>query len=307
VRRQAPRAQAVAVEIPAASAWRPRFTRPIGEVPAVRFAVAVVRRFVEHGMTVYAAALAYRGLVALVPFVLVVLGVFDWLGVGDPHPLPRLPAGLLQFSGTGGDGPAMVSGGELLSAGAVVGIWSMATGARLLMRALNTAHQVKEERPLVRHFTFSLVFLPAVAAVTAVATVLLLLTSRVVDGIGGVLGMAPVLAFLGSWLRFPAALALLGLAVGTVYRFGPSVHPPYRAVAAGATVTVVLWAAASAGFAWAVSTVLDHGSTYGSLGAAVALLVYLHLSALVLMLGAEVSAEFQRCADGGGSLRSADS
>lgn len=288
----APRARAVAVEISAVPAWRPRFTRPVGEIPAVRFAVAVVRHFVEHGMTVYAAALAYRGLVALVPFAVFVLAVFDWLGVGDP--LPRPPGALLRLWDERGDGQAVASVGGLLSAGAAVAVWSMATGARVLMRALNTAQQVKEERPLVRRFAFSLVFFPAVAAVTAVATVLLLLTSQVVDGIGGWLGIGAVVELLGSRLRFPAALALLGLAVGAVYRFGPSVHPPYGPVAAGAVLTVVLWAAASAGFAWAVSTVLDYGSTYGSLGAAVALLVYLHLSGLVLMLGAEVSAELQR-------------
>jgi membrane protein len=301
----APRARAVAVEISAVPAWRPRFTRPVGEMPAVRFAVAVVRRFVEHGMTVYAAALAYRGLVALVPFVLFILAVFEWLGVGDP--LPALPGALRRLWGEGGDGQGVKSVGGLLSAGAAVAAWSMATGARVLMRALNTAHEVKEGRPLVRLFAFSFVFLPGVAAATIVATVLLLLTSRVVEGIGAWLGIGPVLELLGSRLRFPAALALLGLAVGAVYRFGPSVRPPYGVVAAGAALTVVLWAGSSAGFAWAVSTVLDYGSTYGSLGAAVALLVYLHLSALVLMLGAEVSAELQRWGAAGRSAPSAGS
>ncbi|HEX5871766.1 MAG TPA: YihY/virulence factor BrkB family protein [Longimicrobium sp.] len=251
--------------------------------------VAVVVRFWEHGMPVYAAALAYRGVLALVPFVLVVLSLFDWLGVGNA--LPRLTAPLPpHWRDLGDDGTAASMGG-LLSAGAAVGIWSMSTGSRLLMRALNTAHQIKEGRPQVSRFTFSLVFLPVIAAVIVVATVLLLLTSQVVDRVGGWLGMSPVLHFLASWLRLPTALALLGLAVCAVYRLGPGVRPPYRAVAAGATLTMLLWMATSAAFGWALSTVLDYGSTYGSLGAAVALLVYLHLTALVLLLGAEMSAE----------------
>jgi membrane protein len=279
------------MQVPARWAWRPRFTGPAGEdgYRALRLAVAVVRRFVEHGMPVYAAALAYRGIVALVPFVLVVLSLFNWLGVGDA--LPRLTAPLPRHWRDLGDDETAASIGGLLSAGAFVGIWSMSTGSRLLMRALNTAHQVKEGRPRVSRFTFSLVFLPVIAVVIVGATVLLLLTSQVVDRIGGWLGMSPVLHLLASWLRFPTALALLGLAVCAVYRLGPSVRPPYRAVAAGATLTMLLWMAASATFGWAVSTVLDYGSTYGSLGAAVALLVYLHLTALVLLLGAEVSAE----------------
>jgi membrane protein len=285
-----PRARAVATQIPVPSAWRPRFPGPVREngSRAVRGAVALVWRFWEHGMPVYAAALAYRGLLALVPFVLVVLSLFDWLGVGDA--LPRLAVALPRHWRQLGDDGTAASMGGLLSAGACVGIWSMSTGSRLLMRALNTAHQIKEGRPRLSRFTFSLVFLPVIAAVIVLATVLLLLTSQVVDRIGGWLGMSPLLHFLASWLRFPTALALLGLAVCAVYRLGPSVRPTYRAVAAGATLTMLLWMAASAAFGWALSTVIDYGSTYGGLGAAVALLVYLHLTALVLLLGAEVSA-----------------
>lgn len=285
------RARAIAAQVPPPSAWGPRFTRPArrGWSHAVRLVVAVAVRFWEHGMPVYAAALAYRGVLALVPFVLVVLSLFDWLGVGNA--LPRLTAPLPpHWRDLGDDGTAASMGG-LLSAGAAVGIWSMSTGSRLLMRALNTAHQIKEGRPQVSRFTFSLVFLPVIAAVIVVATVLLLLTSQVVDRVGGWLGMSPVLHFLASWLRLPTALALLGLAVCAVYRLGPGLRPPYRAVAAGATLTMLLWMATSAAFGWALSTVLDYGSTYGSLGAAVALLVYLHLTALVLLLGAEMSAE----------------
>jgi membrane protein len=286
----APRARAIAMQMPMPSVWRAWFTGPDGEngSHALRLAVAVVRRFIEHGMPVYAAALAYRGLVALIPFVLVVLSLFDWLGVGEE--LPRLTAALPPQWRDVGDGGTAASMGGLISAGASVGIWSMSTGSRLLMRALNTAHRVKEGRPRVSRFTFSLVFLPVIAAVIVLATVLLLLTSQVVGRVGGWLGMSPVLHFLESWLRLPTALALLGLAVCAVYRLGPSVRPPYRAAAAGATLTILLWMATSAAFGWAVSTVLDYGSTYGGLGAAVALLVYLHLTALVLLLGAEVSA-----------------
>jgi membrane protein len=278
------------MQVPVPPAWHARFTGPAGEngSHALRLAVAVVLRFFEHGMPVYAAALAYRGLVALIPFVLVVLSLFDWLGVGDA--LPRLTAALPGHWRELGDGRTAASMGGLISAGASVGVWSMSTGSRLLMRALNTAHQVKEGRPQVSRFTFSLVFLPVIAGVIVVATALLLLTSRFVGRVGGWLGMSPVLHFVESWLRLPTALALLGLAVFAVYRLGPSVRPRYRAAAAGAMLTILLWMATSAAFGWAVSTVLDYGSTYGSLGAAVALLVYLHLTALVLLLGAEVSA-----------------
>ena len=253
----------------------------------IAWAELTIRRFSAHGMIVFAAALAYRGILALVPLSLFTLALIGLLGVQSS--LPRVTALLLRLR-PGGDAAVGVPLEALLSIGAIVGLWSISMGARLLIRALNVAHGVDERRPRGALLAFSLVFLPALAGVTVVAMVLLLLTSSVIASIGGWIGVGPLLSFLGSWLRLPTALALLGLALAVVYRFGPAVRPPYRSVLYGAAIALVLWVASSAAFGFAVSTVLDYGSTYGSLGAAVALLVYLHLSAIVLLFGAEVSA-----------------
>lgn len=262
------------------------------------FVQLALRRFFEQGMTVYAAALAYRGLLALVPFALLLLALIGLLGIEGS--LPRLTGMLLRLRGRHGDDGATteVPLEGLLSLGAVVGLWAMATGARLFMRALNAAHGVQETRtPLARAISAA-VFLPALAAIAVVATVLLLITTRILAGIAGWVGLTPIVAFLGSWIRTPLALAVIAGAVVAAYRFGPSVRPPVRAVVAGAGVAVALWAAVSFAFGFALSTVLDYGSTYGGLGAAVALLVYLNLSAIVLLLGAQVSALLGRGAAG---------
>lgn len=258
--------------------------------PAVlAFGVRVGRRFFAQGMTVFAAALAYRGLVALVPLALLSLSLLSLFGI--ERALPRITAMLLRLRGLRGEAEAEEVPLEwLLSLGAVIGLWSMSVGARLFMRAMNTAHGVEETRaPLVRGLT-SVVFLPGLAAVSVAAAVVLLITSRIVAWIAGWVGLTPFVLFLGSWLRMPTALAVVAGALAAAYRFGPAVRPPWRAVAAGAGIAVVLWTAVSFGFGLAVSTVLDYGATYGSLGAAVALLVYLHLAAVVVLVGAQVSA-----------------
>lgn len=252
---------------------------------AATWALRLARRFVAHGMPVYAGALTYRGLLALVPLTLVFLWLIGVFGLEDS--LPRLTEALRRLRPGEGGGASLTG---LLSAGAVVGAWAISVGARLLMRALNAAHEAEETRPPALRFAFSLVFLPALAVAIALAALLLVLTSRLVGWASGLVGVGAVVGVLGSWLRVPLALGVLGLAATAVYRFGPSVRPPWRAVAAGAALAVALWASASAGFALALANLLDYGATYGSLGAAVALLFYLHLSALVLLLGAEVSA-----------------
>lgn len=252
----------------------------------------VLRRFTRHDMAIYGAALAQRGLLALIPAALLVLVLIGLFGVETA--LPRVTEMLLRLrpgTAAAADVPPL---GALLSISAVVGVWSAATGARMLMRALNAVHEAREQRPAARRTALSFVALPALALVAVLATVLLLVTSQMVAWLAGGIGLGGVVRFLGSWLRFPVALGLVGCAVAAVYRYGPSVRVPWRAVAAGAALAVALWAAASFAFGVAVSTVLDYGTTYGSFGGAVALLVYLHLSAAVLLLGAEVSAVIGR-------------
>lgn len=270
-----------------------RLARPYQKLRSVAAGgLLILRKFFTHGMTVYAGALAYRGLLALVPSAL----LFVWLlGLfGMTSSLPRLTAALLRLRAEVGDPDVAVretlSVGGLLSLGSIIGIWSIGTGARLLMRALNAAHEIEETRGRVMLVAFSLVFLPGLAVGTVLATLLLLVTSEMIVWAAGLLEISAVVSELGSWLRIPVALGLLGVAVSAIYRFGPSVRPRFRAVASGAAVAVSLWAITSFAFSFALSTVLDYGSTYGSLAAGVALLVYLNLSAGVLLLGAEVSA-----------------
>jgi membrane protein len=265
----------------------------------VAFGQLVVRRFFAQGMPVFAGALAYRGLLALIPFALLFLSLIGLLGIGSS--LPGLMGILLRLSGRpGADGATTEVPLEgLISLGAVVGVWSMATGAELFMRAVNAAHEVEETRTTLVRIVTSVVFLPVLGAVTVAATLLLLVTSRILATMAGWVRLTPLLVLLDGWLRTPIALLVIAGAVAAAYRYGASVKPPWRAAVAASVVAVALWATASYAFSFALSTVLDYGSTYGALGAAVALLVYLHLCATVLLLGAQVSALLQPKAEGG--------
>lgn len=286
IRSSAPRWNPLADEsvTPQFTSWSAALSTTAG------FVQLVVRRFFQQGMTVYAAALAYRGLLALIPLALFILSIIGLFGIEGS--LPRLTGLLLRARGRrGDDGATMdVPLEGLLSLGVIIGVWSMSTGARLFMRALNVAHNVEERRSRLARVISAAVFLPALAVSAIAATFLLLITSRIIAWTAGWVGLAPVATSVGSWLRMPIAFMVVAGAIAGAYHFGPSVRPPLRAVVAGAAVAVVLWVGSSLAFSFALSTVLDYGSTYGALGAGVALLVYLHLSAVVLLLGAQISA-----------------
>ena len=95
---------------------------------------------------------------------------------------------------------------------------------------------------------------------------------------------------LWAWLRFPAALFLLAVVLSVVYRFVPDTDRSFWSGTPGAVFAVIAWAIASLVFSFYLANFASRGLTYGSLGTAIGLLVYLYLSALVVLLGAEVNA-----------------
>ena len=256
-----------------------------------------LRRFLAHDMSTYAAALAYRGLLALFPLVIFLIALISVLHVD------RLLDGLggLARSGPPGQVPLPVKewligqlrgrpGGAVLSVGAVTAIWATATGIRMLRRALHRAYDVPETRPVWKRIVFSVLVVPVFALAGIVAFGLLVMTSRTLLLVAELMGLDVAFVAAWNWFRFPAALMLLTGMLAAIYRVAAGDHPPLSRLLPGAALAAALWALVSVAFPYALSTVLHYGVTYGSFSAAIVLLVYLYLLAAAMLLGAEVNA-----------------
>jgi membrane protein len=267
--------------------------------------------FFEHPMATYAAALAYRGLFGLFPFLLILVVLVGALGIPDlfdrateharaqssnydvPQQLePVVEPAREQVQPLLGmiERAEKQAGGELLFFGVAVALWSVSAVARTLTEAFNVAYQVAETRRWWRLLALSLAFGPILALVVIVSVALMLIGPQLVEGIAELLGLDELFVRLWGWLRFPVALLLLAVVLSVVYRFGPNVEQRFRSVALGAAIAVVLWAISSVGFSFYLANFADYGVTYGSLGAAVGLLLYFYLCASVVLLGAELNA-----------------
>jgi membrane protein len=261
-----------------------------------------IRGFREHDMSTYAAALAYRALFAIVPFLafLVVLlgflgisGVFDWSIDQTRSVLQEQSAGV---------GEQLIrqiqdqAGSELLLSMVVLAIWSVSRGVKSLTKALNVIYGVSESRPAWKKAVLPFLYALGLVLTTVLASALLLIGPDVVKWIVGLVGLDEVFIALWAWLRLPVALVLLMLTVSVVYWAIPNVDHPYRLITPGAALAVIVWVLASLGFSFYLATFADYSVTYGSLGAAIALLLYFYISAAVLLLGAEVNAAIHHCA-----------
>jgi membrane protein len=285
-----------------------------------------IRSFFEHRMMTHAAALAYQGLFALFPFIiflgvlLVVLQVDDWfegLSVQAPSQLPQQVPGPLgplveqiRSSLTQEDIASAVKDlveqgkgvaeSKLLPFGIVFfALWSASGVALTLIEALNIVHQVEETRPLWRRLALSVLCTPALAVMAIVGIGLLLIWPQLAQWFSGWIELSEAFLTVWAWFRIPVALFLLMLVVLPVYRFAPNRDRPVRFVMPGTILAVIVWALASVGFSFYISNFANYGVIYGSLGTAIALLVYLYLSAVALLLGEEVNAAIYRGATDG--------
>jgi membrane protein len=173
----------------------------------------------------------------------------------------------------------------------VVALVSANGGAKALMDALNVAFGVPERRSFMRLNLTALAF-----TIGAIAFVLVGVAGVVVVPLlFAALGVAQAGASLLAFLRWPILLVILAVALSILYHFGPSrERARWRWLTAGSITAAILWIIASSVFSWYLANFADYNATYGSLGAAIGLLMWLWVTFVVVLAGAELDAELAR-------------
>jgi membrane protein len=168
--------------------------------------------------------------------------------------------------------------------------WSSSTGSKSVLSAVNVAYDVTEQRPFLyfQMIGLSITLVAVLCAILAISVLLLL---------------PPAIDFLGlekhgggliHWAGLAMLIGFFFISITLLYRFGPSRTPPLRPyIKPGATLATVLWLIASALLSFYVSRINAFGATYGSLGAAVGVMLWFYISAYAVLLGAELNARLE--------------
>jgi membrane protein len=255
--------------------------------------------FSRHDMSTYAAALAYRLLFSLFPFLVflvTLLGflgmpeMFDWLREQAGYMLPDQAMDLVNTVVTEVETPR----GGLMSVAVALAIWSASAGVLGTMNALNVVFEVRERRAAWKRILVSLLYTLALALMLVIAAGMMITGPELLTWAARYVRLDAYFIMLWSWLRWPLIVFLLILVVSMVYYAGPNLKQPFRLVTAGAVSAVAAWVAASFAFALYVQTFASYNKTYGSMGAVIVLLLYFFLSAAVLLFGAEINAVLAR-------------
>jgi membrane protein len=285
----------------------PRVAEPGPRDLSKRDYLAIVRRaikeFSSDHMTSIAAALAYYAFLAIPAALMVAVGVFGLVAgpsaVGTvidklngilPGQATSLLEGSLKNLTRHKD-----TGVAVLSVGSVLALWSVTGAMQNVMWAVNIAYDREERRGFVHRRVIALWMVVFALLGFALAFGVLVLGPQLSTWIGNAIGAKSIVKIVWYVAEWPLLIGGLLFAFAGVMYYAPNVkHPRWRFLTFGSVLAIVTWLLASGAFAFYVSKFGSYNKTWGSLAAVVVMLTWLWLSAVALLLGAEINAEAER-------------
>jgi membrane protein len=261
-----------------------------------------VRQFGRDNLTDWAAALTYYGVLSIFPGLVVLTALLGLLG---PGPTQTVIDNVNQI--VPGQGREIVVGaikelsgsrslaGPVAVLGLLGALWSASGYVGAFMRAGNAIYGMPEGRPLWKVLPLRIGLTVGIVALLAACALGVVATGTVARQLGDLVGLGPTGVQVWEIAKWPVIAVLVSLAFALLYWAGPNVRQPgFKWLTPGGLVAVVLWAAASAGFALYVANFGSYNKTYGSLAGVIVFLVWLWISNLAVLLGAELDAELAR-------------
>ena len=188
----------------------------------------------------------------------------------------------------------LMKGGTALGAtflfGLGLAVWSANAGVKAVIDALNVVYEEREKRSFIKLNLLSLAFTTG-----GIAALLLMVSAVVAVPLAlNHAGLAPESRIIVALGRWPLLLVILLAALAILYRFGPSRRAArWEWLSVGTVAAALLWIAGSSLLSWYLSNFANYGATYGSLGAAIGLMMWMWMSAIIVLFGAELNSEIE--------------
>ncbi|MEV1332686.1 YihY/virulence factor BrkB family protein [Micromonospora costi] len=262
-----------------------------------------VREFQEDSLTDWAAALTYYGVLSIFPGLLVLISILGLLGAGTTETVKNtldqaVPVGTIQEILDKAIDQAQQSGG-LASLAAVLGLlaafWSASGYIAAFMRASNAIYDVPEGRPIWKTLPIRIGVTAVIGVMLLVSAVIVVFTGRLAEAAGSSIGLGSTAVTVWSIAKWPVLLILVSLMFAILYWASPNArHGGFRWVSPGGVLAVVVWLVVSGLFAVYVGNFGSYNKTYGALAGVIVFLIWLWLTNIAILLGAEFDAELER-------------
>ncbi|MEV6843814.1 YihY/virulence factor BrkB family protein [Actinoplanes sp. NPDC051411] len=266
---------------------------------------AVKRTFKQYSIDNlgdWAAALTYYGVLSIFPGALVLVSIVGFLGPngkGTVQDTVNQIAGNKQIEDLVNTVIGQVNDSGTASLAAIIGIvlafWSASGYVAAFMRASNAVYDVPEGRPIWKTLPIRVGVTAVIGVMLIVSAFIVVFTGSLAEVVGKKLGLGGVAVTAWDIAKWPVLIVLVSLMFAILYWASPNAKTGgFRWVSPGGIFAVVLWLAASGAFAIYLANFANYSKTYGTLGGVIAFLVWLWISNIAILLGAELDAELER-------------
>jgi membrane protein len=261
-----------------------------------------VREFGDDSLLDWAAALTYYGVLSIFPGLILLASVLGLVGPAVTEPLIDSitevapgPARQILTDSLQSLNRDSQSAGVLAIAGLAGALWSASGYVGAFMRAANAIYDVPEGRPMWMTLPLRVAVTAVVGAMLAASALIVVFTGEAAEWLGGLIGADRTAVTVWSVAKWPVLALLVSAILGTLYWASPNARQAgLRWITPGGLLAVVLWVAASVGFGVYAANFGSYNKTYGTLGGVAVFLVWLWISNIAILLGAELDAELHR-------------
>jgi membrane protein len=261
-----------------------------------------VKEFKEDNLTDWAAALTYYGVLAIFPALLVLVSVLGLVGESATQPL-------IDNLGSVAPGPAKeiftsaienLQGGQgaagvIFIVGLLGALWSASGYVAAFMRASNSIYDMPEGRPVWKTLPVRVGLTIVLLTLLAITTIAVVLTGGLAEKVGDLIGLGSTAVTVWNIAKWPVLLVVVSFMFALLYWAAPNVKQPgFRWVSPGGVLAVTGWIIASLAFAFYVANFGSYNKTYGALAGPIVFLVWLWISNIMILMGAEFNAELER-------------
>jgi membrane protein len=258
--------------------------------------------FRDDNLTDWAAALTYYGVLAMFPALIALVSVLGLVGESATQPLidnltaltPSTAGDIIEDAienMTSSRGAA----GLALAIGIAAALWSASGYVGGFSRASNAIYEVEEGRPFWKLKPIQIVLTAVLIVLLALCSIAVLITGPVAEEVGKLLGLEDAAVTAWDIAKWPGIALVVITMFAVLYWAAPNVRQPkFRWITPGGVLAVALWLAASGLFALYVANFSSYNATYGTLAGVIIFLVWLWITNVAILLGAELNAELER-------------
>jgi membrane protein len=273
-----------------------------------------VREFQDDNLTDWAAALTYYAVLSIFPALIVLVSILGLIGESATQPL-------IDNLGSFAPGPAREiftdaiqnlqgsqgAAGVFFVIGILAALWSASGYIAGFMRASNSIYDIEEGRPIWKTLPVRVGLTVLLMVLTAISAVAVTLSGGLAKEVGNLIGVGDTAVQIWNIAKWPALVLFVSLMFAVLYWAAPNVKQPgFKWITPGSVLAVIGWIIASLAFAFYVANFGSYNKTYGTLAGPIVFLVWLWISNIMVLLGAEFNAELERARAIEGGMRPKD-